>query len=99
MGAAVVGSEVYKDQRAGAGTILLRDDAVAAAVDALAADPAHRLPLTDLAALLGVPRAMTGGAVAQLTMLLNVEGYPVLSTAPGGVRLDPVLLGEQFELD
>lgn len=99
LGAAVVGSEVYGNQRAGAGTILLRDDAVAAAVDALAADPAHRLPLTDLAALLGVPRAMTGGAVAQLTMLLNVEGYPVLSTAPGAVRLDPVLLGEQFELD
>ncbi|MGN7163790.1 BREX-2 system phosphatase PglZ [Micrococcus luteus] len=99
LGAAVVASPVFQDQRETAGAVLLADAAVAAAVSALDAAPGQRLPLAELGAVMGVPRSMAGGAFAQLTMLLNVEGYPVVSTVPGAVRLDRALLREQFELD
>lgn len=95
---AVLRSETYAAQQAAAPRVALTDDQVAAVLDALAAAPGTRMPLSALAGILAVPAARIRGAVAQLQQLLNVEGYPVLRIDGPLVVLDEPLLREQFEV-
>ena len=100
LGQAVVGSEVFTDQRAVAARVVVSDEQVAALVDALAGAAAARLPMPAAAAVLGVSEVRVRGALAQVQQLLNVEGYAVLALDVDGqtVLLDVRLLREQFEV-
>lgn len=100
LGNAVVRSEVYRAQRRVAGRLIVKDEQVAALVDALAVAAATRLPMTIAARALSVNEARLRGALAQVQQLLNVEGYAVLGTDPytATVVLDERLLREQFEV-
>lgn len=98
LGAELVASPVYTDQRRLAGRVVVSDQSVAALVDALASAPSHRLTAAQAATALGVPVTRVGFAVGQVAKVINVEGYPVLSIDPatGGVVLDASLLAEQY---
>lgn len=98
IGSAVVKSRTYKNQRKVAGRIVLSDEHVASAVNALAGAPSTRLTLDSLARDLAVPATRARGALAQLVSLLNVEGYAVIRTEGASVILDTALLAEQFAL-
>lgn len=100
LGRAVVGSAVYRAQRKVAGRLIVKDDQVAALVDALASTAAGRLPMTIAAQSLSVNETRLRGALAQVQQLLNVEGYAVVGTDPQAatVLLDERLLREQFEV-
>lgn len=97
-GTAVVRSKTYKDQRKRAGRVVLTDDQVVAGIDALAAAPSSRLPFDALSQRLAVQTTRARGARAQLSALLNVEGYPVVRTEGPVMVLDLVLLRDQFGL-
>lgn len=99
VGQRVVASEMYADIMSLAGRTSVTSDQVAAAVDALARTPHGRLPVADLAATVGVPRAQASGVASQLSMLLNVDAYPVLRVVGNEAVLDLPLLREQFEID
>ena len=89
---------MYADIMSLAGRTSVTSDQVAAAVDALARTPHGRLPVADLAATVGVPRAQASGVASQLSMLLNVDAYPVLRVLGNEAVLDLPLLREQFEI-
>lgn len=92
-------SAVYVEQRARAGRHALSHHQVAAAISVLAGrgGRAHR---DTLAGALDIPASSFGSVFAAIGRLLNVDGYPVVSLDADGVtvRLDEVLLREQFEL-
>lgn len=96
LGEAVLHSDVWKSQRAVAGSVRLQDDQVAAAVEALSGAPGTRLALTTLASVMSLPARRAQGAITQLQNLLNVESYPVVRTDGASVVLDERLLREQF---
>ncbi|MEU4394369.1 BREX-2 system phosphatase PglZ [Kribbella sp. NPDC023855] len=100
LGDVVVRSEVYRAQRRVAGRLIVKDEQVAALVDALAVAAATRLPMTIAARALSVNETRLRGALAQVQQLLNVEGYAVIGTDPhtSTVVLDERLLREQFEV-
>lgn len=77
------------------------EEQLGALVDALHEAPAHRLPRASAAQALGVPISLLSGALAQLTMWINVDGYPVLRTDAGtqDIVLDASLLAEQFGVE
>lgn len=96
LGDAVTGAEVYQAQRAVSGRIALTDDQVTKVLETLSGTPGTRLTTAALASVLAVPSSRARGAVAQLQLLLNVEGYPVLRTEGAVVILDEPMLREQF---
>ena len=100
LGALVIASSTYADQRRMAGRVSLLDGQVRRLLDALLAAPAHRLPQTLAASALGVAPLAMRGALPQAQRLLNIEGYPVLDLDVDGstVVLDEALLREQFEV-
>jgi hypothetical protein len=77
----------------------LPDDRVAALLEVLLTGNG-RATMETLAARAGIPAHRIRGFVTELTRLLQVEGYPVLTVDPDGqtVKLDAVLLTEQFQL-
>ncbi|NMM15808.1 MAG: BREX-2 system phosphatase PglZ, partial [Cellulomonas sp.] len=97
--AQLTSSEVYADQRARAGRRALSHEQVAAALTALT-EQGGRAHRDTLAAVLDISVGSFGGVFAAIGRLLNVDGYPVISLDADGVtvRLDDVLLREQFEL-
>ncbi len=98
VGAALVASETYAAQKKLVGRLALTDASVAALVDGLVAAVDHRLSATRVAALLAVPANRVPMVMSQVAKLLNVEGYPVVSSDPGtqAVTLDAALLAEQY---
>ncbi|MDQ1293784.1 MAG: hypothetical protein QG608_1665 [Actinomycetota bacterium] len=100
LGRTVVTSRVYRSQRRVSGRLGVKDNQIAALVDALATANATRLPPVQVAQALGVGRTQLRGALSQVRQLLNVEGYAVLveDAATGVVILDTGLLCEQFEV-
>lgn len=98
MGASLLGSATYKAQKTLVGRLGVTDPAIAGLIDALASAPDRRLPAGRIAALLGVPANRVGMVMSQVAKLLNVEGYPVVSTDPAtqAVTLDAALLAEQY---
>jgi len=100
LGAQVVASEVYAAQRQVLSRLPIRDDQVAALLDALAAAAGQRLPRTVVAATLAVPAFRLDGALSQVRQLLNIEGYNVVGVDLDGqtVVLDVPLLRDQFEV-
>jgi hypothetical protein len=73
------------------------DASIAALIDALGA-AGGRLTLSEVAAATGEPPVRMSGYLAQVTRLLNVDGYPVLTLKDGGamVELNEQLLRQQF---
>jgi hypothetical protein len=73
------------------------DLSVAALIDALV-QAGGRLTLAEAAEAVGEPPVRMSGYLAQVTRLLNVDGYAVLQTSDGGrtVELNIPLLGQQF---
>ena len=57
-----------------------------------------RLTVTEVAAVTGEPPVRMSGYIAQVTRLLNVDSYPVLTLKDGGtmVELSEPLLRQQF---
>ncbi|WP_454227167.1 hypothetical protein [Propioniciclava flava] len=101
VGAALVASSTYADQRRLAGRVVVTDAAVVALMDALASAPSLRLTAGQAATALGVPVVHHAQlALGQVAKLVNVEGYPVLSIDPatGAVVLDERMLTEQYGL-
>lgn len=100
LGAAIVGSAVYGEQRQLAGRLAVTDDQVTMLVNRLAAAAQQRLSAQQVAAVLDLAPAKVAGAFEQLRTVLNVEGYPVISREPatGTVTLDVTLAHEQFEV-
>jgi len=90
---------VYVEQRRRAGRHALSHDQVAAAILALAGR-GGRVHRDTLAGALDIPASSFGSIFAAIGRLLNVDGYTVVSLDADGVtvRLDDVLLREQFEL-
>jgi hypothetical protein len=95
---ALLASEVYRQRRGTRAPI--PDDRVAALVGVLLAG-GGRASMDTLAARAGVPAHRIDGTITALRKLLQVEGYPVMEVDSDGltVKLDTVLLIEQFRLD
>jgi PglZ domain len=93
----LLAGEIYKARRSTRAP--LPDERVAALLDRLIAGKG-RASLDTLAAHAGIPQYRVRGAVNELTRVLQVEGYPVLTMDPDGqtVLLNIVLLREQFQL-
>ena len=98
VGADLLASATYKAQKALVGRLGVTDVAIATLVDGLASAPDRRLAAGRVASLLGVPANRVGMVMSQVSKLLNVEGYPVVSTDPAtqAVTLDAALLAEQY---
>jgi hypothetical protein len=73
------------------------DASIAVLIDGLA-QSGGRLTITEAASIAGESPVRMSGYLAQVTRLLNVDGYPVLQTADGGrtVELNVPLLRQQF---
>ncbi|MBR7825770.1 BREX-2 system phosphatase PglZ [Actinospica sp. MGRD01-02] len=97
VGAAVVASAVYRDQKKF--VLKMKDEEVIAAIDALHGGD-RTLPASVLAEIVGRSGTSFDGFLANLERLLNIDQYPVLSRIDSGrtVRLDFDLLAEQFSL-
>jgi hypothetical protein len=91
-------SETYQAQEQRAGRAALARDRVAHMVGALDAR-GGTLTWAALGRAARVPDARLAGAVAGLTRLLNVEGFPVVTIDDSSVTLDRALLDRQFGLD
>lgn len=98
VGAALVACATYRAQKSLVGRLGVTDQAISTLVDALASAPDRRLAASRVASLLGVPANRVPMVMSQVAKLLNVEGYPVVSTDPatGAVTLDAGLLAEQY---
>jgi hypothetical protein len=95
---ALLASDTYRQRR---GTRApLPDDRVAALVGMLLAG-GGRATMDTLAAHAGIPAHRIDGTITALRKLLQVEGYPVVEIDADGqtVKLDTILLIEQFHLD
>lgn len=97
-GETLLASGTYETQRKLAGRVNVSDAAIAKLVNGLAAAPDAQLPASRVAALLGVTMPRVQMAMTQVIKVLNVEGYPVVSSDPATqtVKLDLALLAEQF---
>jgi hypothetical protein len=73
------------------------DASVAALIDGLI-QAGGRLTIAEAAAAAGEPPVRMSGYLAQVTRLLNVDGYAVLQATDGGrmVELNQQLLKQQF---
>lgn len=100
LGADLIASATYRQQRKLAGRIAITDAGIAALVDALSAAPNRRLTAIQAATVLSVPVSRVVLALGQVAKLLNVEGYAVVSVDPAtqAVALDEKLLAEQYGL-
>ena len=98
VGAALVASHTYAARKKLVGRLAVTDDAVASLVAGLADAPDHRLSATRVAALLGAQASRVPMVMIHVAKLLNVEGYPVVSSDPAtqAVILDAALLFEQY---
>lgn len=96
LGARVIASSRLAEQRALARRAPA-DEQVARLIDALAAS-GGRLTVAEVAAVTGEPAVRMIGYMAQVTRLLNVEGYRVIAITDGNktVVLNRSLLSEQF---
>ena len=100
-GAASLGARVVASARMAVQRQFLRrapDDAsIVVLIDGLA-QAGGRLTITEAASIAGESPVRMSGYLAQVTRLLNVDGYPVLATADGGrtVELNVPLLRQQF---
>lgn len=97
LGAAIIASERYADQKRG----LRRtpsDETVAALIDELAATPGGRLPFSRVSQLLVTPIARTRRTANVIAQLLNVEGFEVLRLEDDTAILDAPLARQQFEV-
>ncbi|MEN0072462.1 MAG: hypothetical protein AAGC63_15905, partial [Propionicimonas sp.] len=81
--------------------IAISDDEIVTLVGALDTAVNNRLTATQAAAALRIALPRLPGALAQVSKLLNVEGYPVIAVDPTtqAVTLDWALLVEQFGLE
>ena len=100
LGESVVAAEVYERQR----RLVPRPPdkrAVAAVIDALAAQPDERLTTSAVAAAAGRAARRPEFFISTVSRLLNVDGYPILSIVDNGarVKLDAATLRLQFEVD
>jgi hypothetical protein len=95
----LLASETFAAQRQFAARTPLPDERIAALLDALAQRGGTMLRPA-LAQAGGVTPARLSGTLATLALLLNVEGYPVLTIDEGSdtVELNIRLLREQFAL-
>ncbi len=98
IGSKLLSRPEYKNQRKLAGRVNVDDAAIARLVDGLASAQDAQLPATRVAALLGVTVPRVQMAMTQVIKVLNVEGYPVVSSDPATqtVKLDLGLLAEQY---
>lgn len=98
VGADLVATKVFADQRALAGRVVVTDAQIRQLVDALALAPDRRLTAAQAAAAVGASITRVAMVLNQAAKLVNVEGYPVLSidAATGAVLLDEGLLAEQY---
>ena len=97
--AALLGSEVYASQRAGAGRQALDDDRASALLVALHRRGGTAL-LDTLAADAGIPSLRIRGTITSLRRVLNVDGYDVVGLADDGtVSLNRSLLAVQFGVE
>ncbi len=73
------------------------DASIAVLIDGLA-QSGGRLTITEAASIAEESPVRMSGYLAQVTRLLNVDGYPVLQTTDGGrtVELNVPLLRQQF---
>ncbi len=99
-GAALLACATYRAQKSLVGRLGVTDEAISRLVDALASAPDRRLAASRVASLLGVPANRVSMVMSQVAKLLNVEGYPVVSTDPAtrAITLDAGLLAEQYGL-
>ncbi len=96
---ALLASPVYVSQRAMAGRTAPSDEQMRTLLTAFAAR-GNRLPLSVLAATLGVPEVRVRGFASAARRVLNVEGYAVVQQEPGTgtLLLEVGLLRAQFGL-
>jgi hypothetical protein len=96
-----VGAQVVASPRMASQRQLLRrppsDTSITALIDALI-EAGNRLTLPEAATAVGEPPVRMSGYLAQVTRLLNVDGYPVVRQADGGrtITLTPKYLHQQF---
>lgn len=98
---AVIGSKVFKQQKAIAGRVPVPDDRIRALLTSLLSAPGTRVPGQQAADDLGIAAARLRGALPLLKRVLDVEGYVVLryEAESGDVVLDEAMLREQFRLE
>ena len=96
----LLGSDIYKAQRAAAGKHLPTDDEVRRSLAALEA-AGGALTLGGFARQAGVQPIRLDGFLAKLQRILNIDGYEALGLdrTADRVSLNMHLLARQFELD
>lgn len=101
VGASLLASSTYKAQRTLVGRLAVGDEPIGRLVDALVIAPDHRLAAAKVAAIFGGTVNRVPMVVSQVAKLLNVEGYPVISSdaATQAVSLDVALLREQYGVE
>lgn len=90
----VIASRVFASQRKLAGRIVVTDAQIKSLLATLLG--AHELTAAQAATALAVPAGSVNGALLQVKRVLDVEGYEVLSSRDGVVKLDLAALKEQF---
>lgn len=97
----LLASPQYQAQARLAGRRRPDDATVQRALAALDAAPGSQLAEQALAEVLGMPRLRVRGIVAELSRLLNVDGYRILGYTDDGllIRLDRQLALQQFGLE
>lgn len=96
LGAHVIASQTFAAQEDLAPRNRLDSARIADLLNVLAAARGNRLPTTTVSGVLGVAPTRLPGAMAVITQLLNVEGYPVLTRDGDLVVLNVMLLKQQF---
>lgn len=90
----VIRSKVFASQLKLAGRVSIKPDQIKALLAALL--ESHEITLAHAATTLGVASGRVNGALTQVKLILDVEGYEVLRRGDGAVSLDVAALAEQF---
>lgn len=98
VGKRITASDTYKTLPESSRNRSQAEERLIALVDALSQAPGNRLPKQHIAQELNLALPRLSGALSAIEALLNVEGYPILTTEDDTVILDVPLLRDQFEL-
>lgn len=90
----VIRSKVFESQFKLAGRVSITREQIKALLAALL--DAHEITLAQAATTLGVALGRANGALTQVKLILDVEGYEVLRRGDGAISLDVAALTEQF---
>ncbi|MEU4319433.1 BREX-2 system phosphatase PglZ [Nocardia fluminea] len=94
----LLATPVFASQLQLAGRLAISTEQIADLLTALVTAPAHEVTMVRASTVLSVATARLNGALLQIKRVLDVEGYEVLLVGRDHVRLEVLMLREQFGL-